>query len=347
MTRQGWDVTLIDDSDVVGYAARVSSTEYGKYKDHLRLFLQHFSRDFDVVEYDHVYLPFPRTEFSPHTLMVARSVLLGLHQGISYPKFRRLRDRLRALVTTPQSDLWGSVTRNEAWRTIEQSDLVNVSNTRDAVPLRTLGLPDKRILIQPYAIAQESRAAYNAINLTSERVPSVVFLGSFDSRKGGPDLPFIFESVASALPHTTFHLFGAAGQFQTELAVRSCFPRKLQENLFITMQFNPSILPSMLAPLSVGVFPSYLEGFGLAVVEQLAAGIPVVAYDSPGPSDILPKDWLAERGDYFTLAKKLSKLLTERQGLTLARKIAHQYSERFDWDRIGAETSIAYQRRSP
>ena len=46
-------------------------------------------------------------------------------------------------------------------------------------------------------------------------------------------------------------------------------------------------LPALLADCSVGIFPSYVEGFGLAVLEQLAAGIPTVAFDAPGPRQIL------------------------------------------------------------
>ena len=46
-------------------------------------------------------------------------------------------------------------------------------------------------------------------------------------------------------------------------------------------------LPSLLADCAIGIFPSHVEGFGLAVLEQLAAGLPTIAYDVPGPRQIL------------------------------------------------------------
>ena len=63
--------------------------------------------------------------------------------------------------------------------------------------------------------------------------------------------------------------------------------------LELVPQFAPDDLPRLLADCTVGAFPSYVEGFGLAVIEQLAAGLPTVAYDAPGPSEIL-RDALPE-----------------------------------------------------
>ena len=39
-------------------------------------------------------------------------------------------------------------------------------------------------------------------------------------------------------------------------------------------RYQPDALPQLLSDCTVAAFPSYVEGFGLAVVEQLAAGIP-------------------------------------------------------------------------
>ena len=71
-------------------------------------------------------------------------------------------------------------------------------------------------------------------------------------------------------------------------------------------------LPQLLNSTKVGMFPSYIEGFGLAIVEQLACGIPVVAYNVPGPKDILSDldpSLLIEAGNKEKFSEKVIEIL--------------------------------------
>ena len=45
----------------------------------LRDFLRRTAAGYDVVEYDHAYLPYPRSDFPPGPLFVARCMLLHHH----------------------------------------------------------------------------------------------------------------------------------------------------------------------------------------------------------------------------------------------------------------------------
>jgi glycosyltransferase involved in cell wall biosynthesis len=345
MAAAGWEVTLLDEQSVTDRLRELDLPTDGPYRERLRRFLHRVSGDYDVIEYDHSHLPFPREEFSPSTLMVARSVLLGLHDDVPFPLFNRFRDRMKRLICRGPGRAWNADFRVRTAKTIWQADLVNVSNLRDAELLRALGYPEAQIVVQPYAIPQGSAAAFQGIDLDARRSPSVVFLGSFDARKGAPDLPAIFAVIAARIPSITFHLLGTAGQFQSAREVRACFPWHLRSRLRVIPRFTREELPGLLAPLSVGVFPSYLEGFGIAVLEQLASGLPVVAYDSPGPADILPSEWLVERGDPRSLAERVVQLLADCPSLQKARQAARVYSRRFDWATIGVDTGLQYRAR--
>ena len=80
----------------------------------------------------------------------------------------------------------------------------------------------------------------------------------------------------------------------------------------LVSDYQPDELPALLANCTVGAFPSYVEGFGLAVIEQLAAGLPTVAYDTPGPRGILERElpeMLIPSGDVAAFASALTRLL--------------------------------------
>ena len=84
------------------------------------------------------------------------------------------------------------------------------------------------------------------------------------------------------------------------------------DGIELISDYPPADLPRLLADCTVGVFPSYVEGFGLAVLEQLAAGIPTVAYDVSGPrdslSDRLP-EFLVPVGDIEAAARAVCRIL--------------------------------------
>jgi glycosyltransferase involved in cell wall biosynthesis len=88
----------------------------------------------------------------------------------------------------------------------------------------------------------------------------------------------------------------------------------------------------------VGVLPSYIEGFGLAVLEMLAAGIPVVAYDVPGPRDTLgkvPRNLLVSAGEKKVMGEKLSDVL--QLGPSSYKQLSRscvQVASQFQWKDI-------------
>jgi glycosyltransferase involved in cell wall biosynthesis len=78
---------------------------------------------------------------------------------------------------------------------------------------------------------------------------------------------------------------------------------------------------------------------------MLAAGVPVVAYDAPGPPEMLPPDRLVPPGDVEQMARKVVELLRDRVRLEQARRDARLAAKRFDWLDIARRTVDEYERR--
>ena len=91
------------------------------------------------------------------------------------------------------------------------------------------------------------------------------------------------------------------------------------------------------------MFPSYLEGFGFGVLEMLAASLPVIAYDVPGPPMMLSDTMLVPAGDTDLMTSKLVALLTDQQKLIGDRAWARRRSRDFLWKDIAVQTSDLYK----
>lgn len=72
------------------------------------------------------------------------------------------------------------------------------------------------------------------------------------------------------------------------------------------------VLISLCSAATAFVFPSYVESFGLPVLEAMAAGIPCIASDIPVMRELCADGVLYYKpGDFADLAEKLGRLLTD------------------------------------
>lgn len=97
-----------------------------------------------------------------------------------------------------------------------------------------------------------------------------------------------------------------------------------------------SYLASLLASSDVFVFPSRREGFGLAPVEAMAAGVPVIVSRIEGVTDLANVDgetgFYIEVGDVSGLLEIMRKLANDRGLRERMGKAAHQRAvEHFGW----------------
>jgi glycosyltransferase involved in cell wall biosynthesis len=71
-----------------------------------------------------------------------------------------------------------------------------------------------------------------------------------------------------------------------------------------------------LAASDVYLLPSYREGFGTAVIEAEAMGIPVIVTDIPGPTDAMKKDetgLVIKKGSALELYDAMEKLYNSKR----------------------------------
>jgi glycosyltransferase involved in cell wall biosynthesis len=115
----------------------------------------------------------------------------------------------------------------------------------------------------------------------------------------------------------------------------------------VVPKFDREKLPSLLSSCVLGLFPTYIEGFPLAVLEQVAAGIPVIAYDVPGPRYILHplRDrLLVPEGNAVAMADRAAEVL--RMNANDYGALSNQcrsIADHFRWRKIATDTVAQYR----
>ena len=320
-------------------------TDLGGLADALHQHLREHAADYDVVDYDYKYLRFRREEMPADTLFVARCQLLRAHLvGVDVPPLPRLRSRVGSVVKGRKhaAKLDAAAQADDA--TFAESDLVVVLNQRDRSKLTERGLADERIAVIPNGLGPQAAARLDALpSAIPDEPPRVAFVGAFSVRKGAGDFPAFFRHLAAQVPDVRLRLLGTDGMVSAEGAVQDMFPRRLRGRVEVVPRYTQEELADLLAPCWAGVFPSYNEGFGLGILEMLAAALPVVAYDAPGAADLLLPDRLVPRGDVRALANAVAALLNDRSSLEDARRTARLAAAPYRWPEAASRTETAYE----
>lgn len=307
---------------------------------------------FDVIDANQTDLPFPKRDLGFPGLLVARSVgLIPAYETFERWAARRWPEPPSARRLAHRTLTWPGHRRRlrDVQRSFRHADLVNVSNRDDLEAVaRGMGLGAKVVMF-PFGLPDARREAFREARAgVAERLAArtVAFIGAWNSRKGSRDWPAIVRRVRERVPDARFLFLGTGHDREYVLAG---FPATDREGLEVVPRYESRDLPALLAGATVGAFPGYLEGFGFAVLEKLAAGLPTVTYDAPGPRDtmsLLETPGMVPLGDTDAFAGRIAGLLRLPSEAYAARsEESLRAAARLSWREIAAATREAYLRR--
>jgi glycosyltransferase involved in cell wall biosynthesis len=108
-----------------------------------------------------------------------------------------------------------------------------------------------------------------------------VFLGRLNHSKGIFDLPDIWQRVIRSHPDARLAVIGGGDEKIRESLVHEFESAGVADNACLLGFIETEYMYAILKKAHVFIFPSYEEGFGIAIVEALACGLPVVAWNLP------------------------------------------------------------------
>ncbi len=110
----------------------------------------------------------------------------------------------------------------------------------------------------------------------------------------------------------------------------------LKESVLFLGQISEGELQRLYAEAAVYVYPAPEEDFGMGVIESMARGVPVVAWNHAGPTvTVTPGEtgYLARLGDVGDYARGIAQYLTDPERNQEVGRRAHTRARLFTWER--------------
>ncbi len=189
--------------------------------------------------------------------------------------------------------------------------------------LRLHHLADERVAVVPHGVEAVHLDLYRQKPVSLR--PKLLFVGRLHFRKGL--LPVVEEFVRRRDIDAEFLIAGEGPDRHALETAAAGDPRvKILGNV------DRKRLASLLLETNVFVFPTFYEGFGLALTEAMASGHACVSYDIPVVREVLGGSGiLVPLGDAVALVNAVAGLAKDPESIALHAKQAHARAGQFRW----------------
>ena len=205
-----------------------------------------------------------------------------------------------------------------------------------AVLHKAYGIDHVRITVLPHAIDLASWSV--AAEMRRPEAGLCVCVARLEARKGIDVLLNCWPKVRAVFPHARLMIVGD-GHLRGSVAAAI---RQSDESIQHIPSLPFAALIALMHRAQIAVCPSYLEGFGLACAEAMAAGTPVVASSCEGIRSLITHGktgWLVEAGDDEAFADGIIHLLGDSALRARLASAAHDHI-RSACDQAGAEAEL-------
>jgi glycosyltransferase involved in cell wall biosynthesis len=174
--------------------------------------------------------------------------------------------------------------------------------------------------------------AFRELHDIPNEVPLIATLGELKPLKGQRDFVLAANQVIKRHPDSRFVIAG------TDNSLDQRFRRELKrlvrvlghEDRFLWLDWLDDVHP-LLAAADIFVSPSHTESFGLAILDAMAAGTPIVATETDGAKELMiSTNALVGIKDPLALAETICRLIEDDEARkTLGSQLERSARERF------------------
>lgn len=242
-----------------------------------------------------------------------------------YPDWQtRSGNKFMNLIATIAQKLSFRLIKNRATR------IININyQVRDN--LVSLGFLKKKIAINPCGVDLD---LMNSIKVLKRNL-QVSFLGRLNPSKGIFDLPQIWKSVVKEIPNAQLKIIGGGSRENQKKLAKMITDNQLWKNIELCGFLPNDQAFKIVKSSQLFIFPSHEEGFGMAIAEAMACGLPVVAWGLPIYSEVFPTGLIqVKEEDTEGFARQVINILSNKNKLLEYGEKAVTMVQKYGWDMI-------------
>lgn len=170
----------------------------------------------------------------------------------------------------------------------------------------------------------------------------ITHISNFRKVKRIPDVIKIFYEIQKTIP-SKLMMVGEGPE--KEIAEKMCDDLKINDKVIFFGNSNE--IDKILSYSDLFLLPSETESFGLAALEAMAAGVPVISSNSGGLPEVNKQGYsgyLSNVGDVDDMAKNAIAILSDDENLITFKKNALQLAKEFDIKEIMPLYEKLYER---
>ena len=224
--------------------------------------------------------------------------------------------------------------------------VVTVSESTKQDLVRLYGTGPERVTV--IANAADERF-FNAAPLDQQATRSLglperflLSVGTIEPRKNHM-MMFQALELLPAPPSLPLVIAGGIGWSAGDIVERA---RALERNgrVILLDYVDDRLLPGLYASSHAVIYPSWYEGFGLPVLEGLAAGRPVIASDIPAHREVAGDEaMLVDPGDVEALARAIEAVTQSGESSPDSIQARKRRARTYSWEASGARLAKLFQ----
>jgi len=217
--------------------------------------------------------------------------------------------------------------------------LTDSAFSRDEI-VRWLGVPAARVQVAPLGVSTRVRPP--DAGPRDDAAPLVLCVGTQLNRRHLPDLVRAFAPLLRVDPRARLVIVGENRTYPHQDAGAVARDLGLGAAVEVRPWVSDDELTALYGAATTFAWLSTYEGFGLPPLEAMAAGVPVVAYDTAVAREIYgTAATLIRVGDVDAVSTTLLALATDPRRREIQRIAGQQHVTRFDWTRTARMTLAA------